>query len=814
VIQIDAIRVREFRGIRDLTITPDSESFAIWGPNGAGKSGIVDGIDFALTGNVPRLAGRGSAGLSVLRHAPHVHRRDDPAAAIVDLTVRDTSTGKSAVLTRSVKTAKSFSLTPDDPDVRAAVESAQAHPELTLSRRDVIKYILAEPGARAQAVQALLKLDDLEKVRGLLRSAKTKTASAKTAAETAVQTATEAVQRHFDLSTLLISELTQAVNARRTTLNLPAIDVVATDSQLASGVDSEAAGPVFDKTSALRDVRALAEWLSDHAAFTEATARLAEQVAALDEMPDLIANLKTRGFIETGLELATNALCPLCDTAWSNADLRRHLSEKVARFTEAAAVASSVETSAKQVVAQVRSLRALIRGVLPHASPTQLRDALERWSDDLMALETHLGTLSGISAQSDRLRSEDPLLTPDSITADIDALVDTLESKPDQSASAAARQFLIIAEERWTNLRLAVANHHTAVASDTACGAAYTHYCSASDDALTALYESVEDQFSAYYQRINESDESGFRAALEPSAGKLDLAVDFYGLGLFPPTAYHSEGHQDGMGICLYLALLRQLLGDDLSFVVLDDVVMSVDSNHRRRFCDLLKSEFPSVQFIITTHDEVWLRQMQSSGLIARKAQAHFHAWSVDEGPAYELGVLPWDKIEKDLEQDDVPAAAARLRRTLESVMADLAAYLRGQVVYSPEAAYELGDLIGAVKGAHGKWLKQASDAANSWDDDAAREKVQLLKEARSQAGFAQEGEQWAVNPAVHYNDWATFTRDDFLPVIAAWKQLLNLFTCANDSCESWIFVSGPKGNEDALRCRCGDYNLNLLRKQ
>ena len=78
------------------------------------------------------------------------------------------------------------------------------------------------------------------------------------------------------------------------------------------------------------------------------------------------------------------------------------------------------------------------------------------------------------------------------------------------------------------------------------------------DAALTALYKSVEDDFSTYYRRINSDDESSFKAGLSADAGKLDLAVDFYGLGMFPPMAYHSEGHQDGMGVCLYLALIDQ----------------------------------------------------------------------------------------------------------------------------------------------------------------------------------------------------------------------------------------------------------------
>jgi len=90
VIQIEAIHIEEFRGIRNLNLTLGSKSFVVHGPNGSGKSGVVDAVDFALTGSISRLAGAGTSGLSVLKHGPHVHHRDNPAAAKVSLTLRDT----------------------------------------------------------------------------------------------------------------------------------------------------------------------------------------------------------------------------------------------------------------------------------------------------------------------------------------------------------------------------------------------------------------------------------------------------------------------------------------------------------------------------------------------------------------------------------------------------------------------------------------------------------------------------------------------------------------------------------------------------
>ena len=279
---------------------------------------------------------------------------------------------------------------------------------------------------------------------------------------------------------------------------------------------------------------------------------------------------------------------------------------------------------------------------------------------------------------------------------------------------------------------------------------------------------------------------------------------------MFPPTAYHSEGHQDGMGVCLYLALVKQLLGNDFRYAVLDDVVMSVDVNHRRQFCELLKAEFPNVQFIITTHDEIWARQMKSAGLVSSKGQARFYGWTVDGGPVYEQGDI-WERIEEDLKREDVPAAAHKLRRRLEAAGADIAERIGGRVAFRGDANYDLSELINAVKGRHNDLLKLAAATANSWNDDNARAAVEARKSERASVVPDQESESWIINLLVHNNDWAQASVADFRPVLDATRAFLDLFTCSNADCGSWIQVIGRP--EESLRCSCGNYSLNLRKK-
>ncbi len=752
----------------------------------------------------------------MLKHGPHVHQRDNAAAAKVSLTLRHTTSGQQSVLTRSVKTASRFTLIPDTPEMRTAVERAQQHPELILSRREIIKYVVAEAGKRAQEVQALLKLDRIDETRRLLKTAQSKTSAEHGRAQSEVSAADEAMRRHLDLTSLLTAELTREINKRREVLSLDPFTAVTIDSDLQAGAERDAGETSFNKSSAIRDVQSLIEWLGDISHLTTAVGRL---TGALDELvgdPTILAALRHRSLVEAGLDLVAEAVCPLCDSEWPDiAALRAHFAEKLARSAEAAELQQRIQTAASAVTGELRAVRELLRIARPHAvsyGDDELPHRLQTWSEGLVSFEAQLASVEGATGQYQRLTT-DPLALPSEISTGLEAVVAAIEAKPDQSAMASARSFLTVAQERWTRVRLARASYTKADEAHTTANMVYDTYCDVADDALTTLYKTVEDEFSAYYRQINAEDESSFKAEFEPSSGKLDLTVDFYGIGMFPPSAYHSEGHQDGMGVCLYLALVKQLLGDEFRLAVLDDVVMSVDSSHRRQFCKLLKDTFPDVQFIITTHDEVWARQMQSSGLIGKRAQARFHGWTVDDGPVNELGRDIWDRIDADLANDDVPGAAHKLRWNLEVIMAELAASIRGHVAYRPDTNYELGDFFGAVKGRHGDWLKKAAASANSWNDTPAKQRVDELKQARSRALLAQEGENWAINALVHNNAWATMTKADFKPVVDACKQFLDLFSCSNSVCGSWIYVVGQPGDEESLRCNCGIYNLNLRSK-
>ncbi len=337
MMKLETAHIEEVRGIRKLDIDFQKGTFAISGPNGSGKSGVIDAIEFGLTGNISRLTGRGTKGLTVAEHGPHVDKTKFPDAAFVELRVFIPALKKSATITRKVSDPKKPKIVPADPDVQAALAEIADHPEITLSRREILRFILIEPTKRSEEIQTILKLDEIGQMRAALNTAQNKLQTAQKTAATLVQTNRDSLLRHLQISTLKAEDLLESVNKRRKLLGLPEIAELTADTKLDVGLAAAATGPDFNKQSALRDLNALSEAAKGFPDLAKAdAAAIIADLAKLEEDPALLAALQRRAFIEKGLDLVEGPECPLCDKPWEDEQhLRDHLKAKLQKSAEA-----------------------------------------------------------------------------------------------------------------------------------------------------------------------------------------------------------------------------------------------------------------------------------------------------------------------------------------------------------------------------------------------------------------------------------------------------------------------------------------------
>ena len=263
------------------------------------------------------------------------------------------------------------------------------------------------------------------------------------------------------------------------------------------------------------------------------------------------------------------------------------------------------------------------------------------------------------------------------------------------------------------------------------------------------------------------------------------------------------------MGICLFLALAEHVSGGPIQFLILDDVLMSVDAEHRRAVAEMLQREYPDTQFVITTHDEVWARQLKSVGIAGKPLI--LATWTLEGGTLTTVATKdPIVAARAALAEGRVETAAHALRRGLEERLRELCAALGGKVRFKPYGDFDLGDFRDAVKSSFNDALAKAKQAATSW----GRELTQLneLHAAYTAASKNVQAEEWSVNATVHYNDWAKMSAGDFKPIIDAYEGFLLFFECG--TCKGDLAIVEHRGLDvRELRCGCGQTNFNLQPK-
>ncbi|WP_447600264.1 AAA family ATPase [Nitrospira sp. Nam80] len=817
MIRVVSLVIEEFRGIHKLSLTSSGQNFAICGPNGTGKSGVVDALEFAITGAVTRLTGQGTSGITLKAYGPHVDMRDKPDFARVVLTALIPTINKTVTIERKVSSPNEPSVTPNDPQILALVTELSNHPEFALSRREIIKYVLAAPGDRSKEVQALLRLDRIDKVRQSLQMIVNSCKTRLKQINQSLQDAETNLLRALGIPMLKKEHVIDAVNKRRQVLGLTLLTDLGTNTSVKTGMIRTAPSikSNIGKAQALADIAALSEQLTGPEPSTVASSRVdvTQLLENLANKPALVRSLRRQTFLSSGLDLLDDAACPFCEDEWILDELRTRVKGRLAEAKEAAETKDSLERAAAPLLSSLHGFENLGQTVAEYCKnlPTPVDPTeLTNWIQSLNERRHKIVDTEDLEAAMKEC-STDCRQMPDGALKVVKEIHAAVASLPDPSKEDEAREFLTVCQERLDSYREAKRQQARAEQQSNLAGKVLDAYSASSNATLAQIYKDVEKDFSDYYRIVNQDDEADFEGKLTPSLGKLGFDVDFYGRGFYPPGAYHSEGHQDSMGLCLYLALMKHTLGDNFTFAILDDVLMSVDAGHRREICTLLKTKFPQTQFLMTTHDPIWLQHMMTEQLITSKSYVHFRKWSVDDGPIVWEGGEVWDEIQQDLDNDDVPGAAGTLRRYLEYISALLSHKLRASIEYRGDAQYDLGELLPAVVSAFKKLLSKAQESANSWNKKEDCTRLSTYQMEFSSKVEKSQIEQWAINKSVHYNQWIQLKKQDFAPVVETFKDLLACFRC--DTCDGIIYVSPAKGAKESFRCDCGGFNLNLKTK-
>ena len=356
-----------------LKLALHGDNFAVCGPNGTGKSGVVDAIEFGLTGSVSRLSGKGTAGISVEDHGPHVDHRNRPDMAHVAIKVHIASLGQDVTIERSVKNANAPTITPSSPQILQVLDSVASHPEFVLSRRELIQYVLATPGDRSKEIQSLLRLERVEVLRGTLQKIANASQRAVEPLKRERDVARDALLTALDVPRLSEDEVLAAANAQRKFLELPPLSALTATTSLRDGLEAvgkEKGVQAVPKAQALADLARLRELLQRSTGPEERKRRadIIEELDALRQDPAVESSVARERFLQIALDQVESELCPVCDMPWDIGKLRELIGKKLQHLEGVAKKRESVQRNVAPVLDLIVQLKAAADSCERHGS--------------------------------------------------------------------------------------------------------------------------------------------------------------------------------------------------------------------------------------------------------------------------------------------------------------------------------------------------------------------------------------------------------------------------------------------------------------
>ncbi|MDE0432342.1 MAG: AAA family ATPase [Caldilineaceae bacterium] len=818
------LSVKNIRGLPDLQLRLDGKSAVIWGPNGSGKSGVVDAIDFLFTGRISRLFGEGTNGISHSQHGPHIDH--DLESAVVSATVQLDGIPNHIEISRCMAQPKTIQCSDEIRPMLDSVIELMRRGGFILTRRDILKYITSEAGKRSEEIQELLRLKRVESVRKSLSKATNHLKRQDQSALRAIEKAKADVNVILGDSIYSDESLLERVNDYRKTLGGGPLN-----NHLAAGFKDGLLPPTaVEESSGSVNPDIYLQVIQNIRRDTEPESIL-ELEGVDNDLRSNLAILRDDPALQSeydSLKLSTIASefidqstvdCPVCGAIWEEGHLKAHIEGKIATAEKAEKVRSRIADATSGLSGPGRNLRAKViylennlraAAIETHENDLQILSSWRERLDFLLgALESPADEYLDCGLSADDVMNT---FVPPGVVRVLDRIESTTqETLPQRSTAQTAWDKLTQLKVGVQSLERRQRERQSAEFDFRRSSILLSTFLKARDSVLEGLYSRISARFVEFYGVLHEDEKKHFAAQLKLDRAALDFGVDFMGRGIHPPHAMHSEGHQDSMGICLFLALNEEFANKRVNLIVLDDVVMSIDTDHRKNVCRLLSEWFSDRQFVITTHDKIWTRQLGQEGVVNKSQVTEFTNWTVEGGPNTHFPRGLWEDIEADLDQENVENAAFRLRRGSEEFFEGVCDALGAKLVYNSRMSRDLGDWLDAAMREYGALLKAAVKSDSSWGKVVDERKLTHLDSLKSQIFDQANAERWSINPNVHFTSWANFTKKEFVPVVDAFRALHELFQCSK--CGGLLEKLPRKGPRQIVKCPCGTEVWNLRRK-
>lgn len=775
------LRRLEISGLRGLPakwppINVRTNGLVVYGPNGSGKSSIVDGIEYALKGTTS-LFPENRQGVSWEKGSPHVKGGPRKANIICEVDGAEYNLNDGSTLPVALQRWRDI----------AATSS------FVLRRHMLLRFVGSQPAVRYDQLEPFFNVAEFTAYEAKLQAIAGAYVGRATDQEVALA---KDAQR---LRILLGLENGQPINAAAVetvlsnSLKVCGFHVAVDSSSLATRrteIDGEMKGFAADaKLTQLAALKQKFTELVPSSAFEIVLTQLSEAQSAFEKAEADRTESIAAEFLKQGRDfIAANTApeCPLCESKIDPASVLERLAARIANDEKFASAKAKFENLARDASVPISLHLRDFKAAIAAWNTSLGEDLPPAYGDEVNLLQdlvSKLGLKKPISDLADLIAS---------IKASIESHKPRLERIDKAVAEGGGQrraalqnllQLIEIQATEFSSYGKKVAALETIRRRMRVAERVHGHAVLARKEIVQKIVAELALQANKYYESIHPG-EGISKSSLDVrdvGAGSVDISTEFAGT-VEHPMLHLSESHLDTLGLCFFLAARRMEHNQnpDFGLLVLDDVVHSVDADHRDRVASLLTKEFSDHQLIVVTHDSIFYHRLRHY-FGSQFEYLYFSSWSLDAGPVRTTSSTDVDRVtipavRETLTADELAAACGRFFEFLLRIVAER---LNVPLPARFTKPHDIGNMWPSL---YGK-LKKAKNAPAALKDVA--EKINDNQWIRNQVG-------------AHYNEPAVPVSDKEVQRLAeALTEFYALMFCSK--CRTSV----EKKGDDDWRCEC-----------
>lgn len=671
--RLTQVKAHSVRGIpRDWPSLPVGErGLVLFGPNGVGKSSVVDAIEFAITRR-SSLFPENRSGVSWDQAAPHI----DGGTPEIILTLEQGSTDFDISLNANLG-----SLHPSATEWFKAASGAS----FVLRRYMLLKFVSARPKDRYLQLEPFLNLDLYMQVENALKQKYYSAQSVVANAETDVGRYQIAIRNIFGLAPtdkFIRTVLYEKLNLQLAALGLPLCADNAEIDKTQVNVAHEFGGKAkTERLNSLGHLKTHAQRLDIPATLIPLAESLLDGVVKLETESREKKHEVITDFLEQGkliIESQELANCPLCEQPIVTADVLAQLNERIGADERVTAARNLVEMRKKSLSQSVKKQLEGLRTLILDWKTVVAKPLHKGYEDICSMLDALDEALNGREVSSSQLaesigKIRDGIGSHNEIVEILDNLIQA-EGGGDRrvklTSAASMIEWLVNDQSKYEAAKTKLKGFRR---QESLFFKFQNHAENARKVTVQTIFSNVAKIANDLYNRMHPDEAIGrseltVRSAVEGSA---ILAARFHGASE-PPLLHYSESHLDTLGLAYFLAIRKYEAVNEPRFkmLVLDDVMHSVDADHRTRIATILRNEFNDHQIITTTHDWHFYEALRAALGSSKFIYLSISDWDIKCGPylsdpSTDLDTIMSEDLRRSRSQNDLSAACGRFMEWL-----------------------------------------------------------------------------------------------------------------------------------------------------